>query len=346
MVSILTAGILLNNSVSAQSQSFTREWTCRDDDREWLCLTETCIENSCDGPSPDICKTVYACGFKDIYPPDEDEEEEQFPKVPKQTSCTYAVPTLPSHVPQNQMWCGDPTKDPTGSKTCWASTITMMMSYRDGVSYKISSVLKALGEPYLTRYRENMDLPISANPDIIKKIGMAPLPLIYDPQSLKAALETYGVIYATFPPSAGADSYHVVLLVGMRDREGEEACKDPDIQMIDPLHESFEHGANNAISFSNFWRTFFSAPYNNLYVLVKSSQQLLQSEDITGDTNQPLSPGEFQENSDEDNGSGLGDGTNTVQSEEEELREEIEDDVDECDLFPDDPFCIALGENG
>ena len=29
-------------------------------------------------------------------------------------------------------------------------------------------------------------------------------------------------------------------------------------------------------------------------------------------------------------------------TEEEELREEIEDDVDECDLDPNDPFCVAL----
>jgi hypothetical protein len=33
------------------------------------------------------------------------------------------------------------------------------------------------------------------------------------------------------------------------------------------------------------------------------------------------------------------------QPEDGELREEIEDDVDECDLEPDDPFCVALDEN-
>ena len=43
---------------------------------------------------------------------------------------------------------------------------------------------------------------------------------------------------------------------------------------------------------------------------------------------------------------GIVDETNEVeQSEDDELREEIEEDVDECDLDPDDPFCVALEEN-
>jgi papain like cysteine protease AvrRpt2 len=265
--------------------------------------------------------------------------QEEEPQGQQKASCNYEVADPPSHVPQELM-CGGK------SKTCWAAAAAMMISYRDSTSYEIGDALNTVGEPYITMNRENKGLPNAIAPGLFDKIGLVPLPPIYNPQDLKAALETHGIILAVLPPKGAEPGlYHDVIFVGMRDPETSSgACDDPSILIIDPASESLGSGNNDVISFSDFKKQFYSAPSSDLYVLGKSSQQPLQSEDITGDTNQPLSPGDFQENSDEDNGSGLGDGTNTVQSEDEELREEIEDDVDECDLYPDDPFCVALEE--
>jgi len=115
---------------------------------------------------------------------------------------------------------------------------------------------------------------------------------------------------------------------------GGQDCEDPVVLTIDPM--SAAEGGLNTMLYSEFKSKFYSKPNSELYVL--SSRQNLQSEDISEDNSQHTSSSEEIDSSPVDV-------TNEVQSENEELREEIEDDVDECDLFPDDPFCVALEEN-
>lgn len=74
-------------------------------------------------------------------------------------------------------------------------------------------------------------------------------------------------------------------------------------------------------------------------------QRPFQNEDITGEKIQPLSSYDNLEGINEESDPGFGGGASETPSEEEQERqEEIVEDVDECDLDPDDPWCASLRE--
>ena len=100
----------------------------------------------------------------------------------------------------------------------------------------------------------------------------------------------------------------------MADPSGD--CKDPILFYLDPYAQNpLSDDGQWETSWSKFKSKFFSKPYTSMFVF--SSHQPLQSGDLPGDSNQP--------------GPSTGDNVDSVLLEEdEELREEIEQDFDEC----------------
>lgn len=155
----------------------------------------------------------------------------------------------------------------------------------------------------MLKYNIIKDTIPSIRSDFNEKIGSVPLPPIYNPQDLKAALVTYGLIYMRYPPGGSSSAnYHAVLLVGIGDPKAD--CKDPNLLILDPAIFAAESGVNSNANmpFSQFKKLFYSQAYSELYVLgvSKSSQQPLQSEDMPAVDNQPLSSGDPSENSGEE----------------------------------------------
>jgi hypothetical protein len=78
-------------------------------------------------------------------------------------SCSFTLSDAPSLVPQGQ-FCS--------SNTCWASTLTMMLSYRDHQGYSTDTVLKMLGPVYVDKYKNNQGLTQDEFIQITTRLGL------------------------------------------------------------------------------------------------------------------------------------------------------------------------------
>ena len=104
------------------------------------------------------------------------------PQVPSTagTSASYTVPDPPSLVPQ------------VSTLTCWASALTMMLSYRDHFSYSVDSVLKMLGQVYVDKYNNNQGLALDEFIQISNRLGLTGFSESLDPDEIRNMLQSYG----------------------------------------------------------------------------------------------------------------------------------------------------------
>jgi hypothetical protein len=176
------------------------------------------------------------------------------PKPTHLGGCNYEVPDAPSWVPQV-------SQEPIcyQSKTCWAATAAMLLSWRDKASYDIKEAMRILGEPYVTKESQNIGLSHSETPDFFSRMGMVAVPDIYYPQDLKTALETYGPIYVI--DGAPSGNYHAKMLYMIGDTSGD--CSNPNLIFLDPA-ATFQEGTD-VIPWSDFKKDFYFRPNTAMY---------------------------------------------------------------------------------
>jgi outer membrane protein OmpA-like peptidoglycan-associated protein/peptidoglycan hydrolase-like protein with peptidoglycan-binding domain len=125
-----------------------------------------------------------------------------------------------------------PLAQPSG-KTCWATVTTMMLSWRDQVSYTIPGALEKAGSAYVTKFKNDQGLATADKPAFLAAAGLA-----YQlPQSLTAAgwealLRRYGPLWVTTDEKPGAGfSIHARIMTGIH---GDGTPAGTSIDIIDP----------------------------------------------------------------------------------------------------------------
>lgn len=167
------------------------------------------------------------------------------------TSCSYTVPDPPSLVPQDQI-CYD--------LTCWASTLTMMLSYRDHQSYSVDAVLKALGQVYVDKYNNNKQgndgLSFDEFIQISSRLGLTGFSGASDPDQIRSMLQSYGPLMVVAPEDPNnPGALHARLIIGIS-----ADCNDPtndntELIMLDPSN------LNNGNPISELFDTFNQKSY-------------------------------------------------------------------------------------
>lgn len=112
----------------------------------------------------------------------------QFNDSDQPTDCSFIIPNPPKLVSQREEigLCN--------SSTCWFAAITMMLSYRDGISYSTIDILNML-DPY----NQNLFLSNSLISDIdfaylVGKLGLFKRHEHLTPEAIADMLQRYGAI--------------------------------------------------------------------------------------------------------------------------------------------------------
>jgi hypothetical protein len=172
------------------------------------------------------------------------------PQVPSTagTSCSYTVPDPPSLVPQ------------VSTLTCWASALTMMLSYRDHFSYSVDSVLKMLGQVYVDKYNNNQGLALDEFIQISNRLGLTGFSESLDPDEIRNMLQSYGplMIVAADNPK-NPSSLHARLIIGINADCNDPTNDNPELIMLD--HSNSNNGNPVSQLFDIFNEKFY-APSN------------------------------------------------------------------------------------
>jgi hypothetical protein len=75
-------------------------------------------------------------------------------------SVNYTVPGIVVAIRQPNDWA------------CWATTMTILKSWKDQSSYEIETVLGGIGQNYLDKFRQNLGLYLDEYPDLLQRAGL------------------------------------------------------------------------------------------------------------------------------------------------------------------------------
>jgi hypothetical protein len=161
-------------------------------------------------------------------------------------SCSFTVSDAPSLVPQGQ-FCS--------SNTCWASALTMMLSYRDHQSYSTDTVLKMLGPVYVDKYKNNQGLTQDEFIQITTRIGLTGQSGFLDLDEIKDMLQKYGPIMIVDAENSNNPSIlHARVIIGVREDCTDSNLNDAELTILDPLNPNSGNpiGENFDITLSKF----------------------------------------------------------------------------------------------
>lgn len=139
--------------------------------------------------------------------PDVDNRYLQFNDSDQPTDCSFIIPNPPKLVSQREQigLCN--------SSTCWFAAITMMLSYRGGISYLTIDILNMLDH-----YNQNLFLSNSRISDIdfaylMGKLGLFKSHEYLTPETVADMLQRYGPIMVnSLEPD---NNLHVRLIIGI-----------------------------------------------------------------------------------------------------------------------------------
>jgi Papain-like cysteine protease AvrRpt2 len=118
-------------------------------------------------------------------------------------------------------------------KACWATVATMMLSWRDKLSYTIENAMEIIGKDYKTKFTAGKGLLGSEKPKLLidMNIGSEP-PMNYSVFGLKNLLEAYGPLWVTTDedPTMGF-SIHARIITGIF---GNGTIGGTSLRIIDP----------------------------------------------------------------------------------------------------------------
>ncbi|MCB0263900.1 MAG: hypothetical protein KDH98_12155, partial [Calditrichaeota bacterium] len=101
--------------------------------------------------------------------------------------------------------------------TCWATVATMMVSWKDSVSYPITDVMDSAGAIYRTKFDNNQGLLGSEKPAFLAALGLTgEAPQSYSVQGFRNLLESVGPLWATTDELPGDGfAIHARIVTGM-----------------------------------------------------------------------------------------------------------------------------------
>lgn len=101
--------------------------------------------------------------------------------------------------------------------TCWATVSTMMVSWKDSVSYPITEVMDMAGATYRTKFDNNQGLLGSEKPAFLAALGFTgEPPQSYSVQGFRDLLESAGPLWATTDELPGDGfAIHARIVTGM-----------------------------------------------------------------------------------------------------------------------------------
>ncbi|HEU4820931.1 MAG TPA: papain-like cysteine protease family protein, partial [Qipengyuania sp.] len=100
-----------------------------------------------------------------------------------------------------------PQPDPNG---CWATTIAMMMGWRDSKSYDPAAIARQCGRDI------SAGLPWAERDDAARALGLGTVaPQCYTPEGFRSLIENHGPLYVGKIMSGTINSGHAVLVTGM-----------------------------------------------------------------------------------------------------------------------------------
>jgi hypothetical protein len=123
------------------------------------------------------------------------------------------------------------------SETCWAIVLTMMASWRDGLSYTPQAVLDSIGNGYRQKYDNNLPLYGSEVTNFLEATGLVgEPPQSYSPEGLFRLIESYGPIWITAQAASGDPfSLHARIAYGWY---GDGTPQGTLLRIIDPMEGS------------------------------------------------------------------------------------------------------------
>ena len=142
------------------------------------------------------------------------------------------------------------------SNACWLASTTMMMSWKDSVSYPLTETLKVLDEPgndFTQTYNNNNGLLFEDNKKIVDILGLTALPPASYTIDFFSEVLAISPIMAIIMFSDTSDIAHIIVITGI---SGDGSPEGTFLQINDPL--PVNEGHNYTISFLDFLNKFES----------------------------------------------------------------------------------------
>ncbi len=121
--------------------------------------------------------------------------------------CSFMIPNPPKLVSQKEQigLCN--------SYTCWFAAITMMLSYRDNISYSTGDILDMLDSYYQNLFLNNSRISSIDFAYLVGKLGLFKSHVDLTPKTISDMLQKYGpIMVTTMEPG---NSLHVRLIIGI-----------------------------------------------------------------------------------------------------------------------------------
>jgi|GEM_PF-2393885 len=141
--------------------------------------------------------------------------------APPAQQINYTVPVPISVIPQ-----------PT-TRSCWAAVTTMLLSWRDELTYDIPKLLEKIGKKWLDLFNKNQVLPFKDHPVFLAAAGLiAETPQSFSVKGWESLLRTYGPIWVTSDEQLGYGTrFHARVVIGI---QGDGTPKGTFLKIIDP----------------------------------------------------------------------------------------------------------------
>ena len=111
--------------------------------------------------------------------------------------------------------------------TCWATVGTMMMAWRDQVSYPIGTAMAQCGAKWAQMFANNQGLAAGQHADFANAAGMSFEPLVCNPaEAWEQMMRSYGPLAVVT-----ANPFHARILVGIK---GDGTDAGTTVDLIDP----------------------------------------------------------------------------------------------------------------
>jgi hypothetical protein len=185
---------------------------------------ENCITYYCDQNKGNDLDDDYVTCSDLIYPdndssstisqrsnhftePDINYQQLQFNDAHQRTECSFIIPNPPELVSQREQigLCN--------SNTCWFAAITMILSYRDGISYSTNDILNMLDPYYQNLFLSNSRISDIDFAYLVGKLDLFKSHSYLTPEIIADMLQKYGPIMVNIMEDG--NSLHVRLIIGI-----------------------------------------------------------------------------------------------------------------------------------
>lgn len=119
------------------------------------------------------------------------------------------------------------------SMTCWATVTTMMIGWRDQMSYPIETALAEVGPSYVAKFRANQGLSAAEKGPFLAAAGLeAEPPMSFTLEAWEQMLRDYGPLWVTTDENVGPGfSIHARIIRGMH---GDGTAGGTEFDVVDP----------------------------------------------------------------------------------------------------------------